>query len=465
MEQETVLSLPLIFWRKAATDLHHSITALAACGSRLVTGSASGELVMWVSDQGQCQARVVATARLGLECRQLAFVRPPYEHALGADCWVVSLHDDNRVRVWDWYDGRCLSATSQTFLQPLARATLLRALQERLLAIGGEDNVLHIVDSWTLTKLSSYRLPGRLVDLAAQTHDHGGRLLALCGEDQVLLWELSNAPGFLIDDYCPRPMDSRPTLKLTMRTSELPRLISLSQDCSLLVVAYENIISFVHESWVSATQFYKTSRDEAYMCMSSPVVTMTFTEGTFVVGLENGLLAEFEIREIMSSAGIGEPGERKVKGNASTGEGEISPLSNERELISLYGRKDLKTGILVNMTAGGEGTFGYRHTEEAKLKNRLASLGPNNPQYGKKRPEHSKKLKGENNPCYGRVGEKNPMFGKEGYWKGKERLDRRNKVLYQGVEFESQTALAKHLNCTLSNITRLMKKNIAKQLN
>jgi len=285
---------------------------------------------MWVSDQGQCQARVVATARLGLECRQLAFVRPPYEHALGADCWVVSLHDDNRVRVWDWYDGRCLSATSQTFLQPLARATLLRALQERLLAIGGEDNVLHIVDSWTLTKLSSYRLPGRLVDLAAQTHDHGGRLLALCGEDQVLLWELSNAPGFLIDDYCPRPMDSRPTLKLTMRTSELPRLISLSQDCSLLVVAYENIISFVHESWVSATQFYKTSRDEAYMCMSSPVVAMTFTEGTFVVGLENGLLAEFEIREIMSSAGIGEPGERKVKGNASTGEGEISPLSNER---------------------------------------------------------------------------------------------------------------------------------------
>lgn len=252
MELKTVLSLPLIFWRKAETDLHHSITALAACGSRIVTGSASGEIVMWVAANGKCDARVIATARLELECRQLVFVRPPYMQALGTDCWVVSLHDDNRLRVWDWQDGRCLSVTPQTLLQPLARATLLRALQERLLAVGGEDNILHIVDSWSLTKLSSYRLPGRLVDLAAQTHSQGARLLALCGEDQVLLWELSNVSDFLIDDNCPRPMDSRPTLKLTMRTSELPRLISLSQDCSLLVVAYENIISFVHESWVSA---------------------------------------------------------------------------------------------------------------------------------------------------------------------------------------------------------------------
>ena len=47
---------------------------------------------------------------------------------------------------------------------------------------------------------------------------------------------------------------------------------------------------------------------------------------------------------------------------------------------------------------------------------------------------------------------------------GKERLDRRNKVLYEGVEFESQTALAEYLNCTLGNITRLIKKNIVKTL-
>ena len=136
----------------------------------------------------------------------------------------------------------------------------------------------------------------------------------------------------------------------------------------------------------------------------------------------------------------------------------------EKEFIALYGRRDLGTGTLVNLTDGGEGTFGYRHTEEVKNRIRLKLSGENHPNFGRTRTEHSERLKGKNNPCYGRVGEKNPMFGKEGYWKGKESI-KKIRVLYDGVEFESQTALAKHLNCTLSNITRLVKKNIAKQLN
>ena len=36
----------------------------------------------------------------------------------------------------------------------------------------------------------------------------------------------------------------------------------------------------------------------------------------------------------------------------------------EKELISLYGRRDLNTGTLVNMTNGGDGTFGVKHSEE-----------------------------------------------------------------------------------------------------
>ena len=40
----------------------------------------------------------------------------------------------------------------------------------------------------------------------------------------------------------------------------------------------------------------------------------------------------------------------------------------EKEFISLYGRLDLKTGCLCNMTDGGEGEGGGKHTEESKRK-------------------------------------------------------------------------------------------------
>jgi hypothetical protein len=120
---------------------------------------------------------------------------------------------------------------------------------------------------------------------------------------------------------------------------------------------------------------------------------------------------------------------RIIKTNISWEEAcELEELS-----ISLYGRRDMKTGILVNMTNGGDGnigqseeqikrrvantvfkkgresaTWGRKHTEEEKQKmrgKRESIAGKNHPQYGKKRPEISKLMKeriGKNNPNYGK---------------------------------------------------------------
>jgi hypothetical protein len=110
---------------------------------------------------------------------------------------------------------------------------------------------------------------------------------------------------------------------------------------------------------------------------------------------------------------------------------EEEAFRHEIYMIAVFGRKDLGTGILRNLTNGGDGTSGWVPSEESRRKMSEANKGKNNPNYGKSLSEETKRKmseanKGKNNPNYGKSlseetrrklseankGKNNPNYGK-----------------------------------------------------
>ena len=100
---------------------------------------------------------------------------------------------------------------------------------------------------------------------------------------------------------------------------------------------------------------------------------------------------------------------------------EAQAFALEEELIEKYGRKDLGTGVLRNVTSGGEGATPGPEVR-AKLSAAKKGKRPNN--YGK-----SYSLKGPRK--WNRQGEKHPLYGKTHTEDARKKISEASKKMHQ----------------------------------
>ena len=85
---------------------------------------------------------------------------------VGSSMLAASLHNDNKIRLWDIKDGRCTSVSSSSLL-PNYQFFQLTCFKDQFLAVSGDCSDIFIVDSWSMEKLTFFSMSGKVVKVVA----------------------------------------------------------------------------------------------------------------------------------------------------------------------------------------------------------------------------------------------------------------------------------------------------------
>ena len=113
----------------------------------------------------------------------------------------------------------------------------------------------------------------------------------------------------------------------------------------------------------------------------------------------------------------------------------------EKLYILIFGRVDLETGILRNLSDGGEGPTGYKTTPEQRRKIALSRMGEKHPLYGVSPSKETRKK--QSLVMKGRfVGDKNPMYKQTHTEENRKKISNRHKGVPKTEEHKRKIAEA-----------------------
>ena len=120
---------------------------------------------------------------------------------------------------------------------------------------------------------------------------------------------------------------------------------------------------------------------------------------------------------------------------------ELEAYELEKLYILMFGRKDLNTGILRNLSDGGEGPVGYKPTPEQRRKIALSRMGEKHPLYGvspseETREKQRQSLRGKYTK------EKNPMYGKTHTEENRKKISETHKGVSKSEEHRKKISEA-----------------------
>ena len=113
----------------------------------------------------------------------------------------------------------------------------------------------------------------------------------------------------------------------------------------------------------------------------------------------------------------------------------------EKLYILIFGRVDLETGILRNLSDGGEGPTGYKTKPEQRRKIALSRMGEKHPLYGISPSKETREK--QRQALQGRfVGEKNPMYNQTHTEENRKKISDRHKGVPKTEEHKRKIAEA-----------------------